>query len=85
MAVLDEFNDRTLTLRAGPRFLFERFDLRPELTARARHLSGKIYSRAAGIRLSGDWHVAEMTAQGEGGRGLAEWGVAIVFLIIVTP
>ena len=53
-----KFNDRTLTLRAGPRFLFERFDLRPELTARARHLSGKIYSRAAGIRLSGDWHVA---------------------------
>ena len=53
-----KFNDRTLTLRAGPRFLFEKFDLRPELTARARHLSGKIYSRAAGIRLSGDWHVA---------------------------
>ena len=26
-----------------------------------------------------------MTAQSEGGRGLAEWGVAIVFLIIVTP
>ena len=28
-----QFNDRTLTLRAGPRFLFEKFDLRPELTA----------------------------------------------------
>ena len=27
----------------------------------------------------------EMKAQSEGGRGLAEWGVAIVFLIIVTP
>ena len=27
-----KFNDRTLTLRAGPRFLFEKFDLRPELT-----------------------------------------------------
>ena len=33
-----KFNDRTLTLRAGPRFLFEKFDLRPELTARARRL-----------------------------------------------
>ena len=53
-----EFNDRTLTLRAGPRFLFEKFDLRPELTARARRLGGETYSRAAGIGLSGDWHVA---------------------------
>ena len=53
-----KFNDRTLTLRAGPRFLFEKFDLRPELTARARRLSGEMYSRAAGIGLSGDWHLA---------------------------
>ena len=53
-----KFNDRTLTLRAGPRFLFEKFDLRPELTARARRLSGEMYSRAAGIELSGDWHLA---------------------------
>ena len=53
-----KFNDRTLTVRAGPRFLFEKFDLRPELTARARRLSGEMYSRAAGIELSGDWHVA---------------------------
>ena len=53
-----EFNDRTLTLRAGPRFLFGKFDLRPELTARARRLGGETYSRAAGIGLSGDWHVA---------------------------
>ena len=53
-----KFNDRTLTLRAGPRFLFEKFDLRPELTARARRLGGETYSRAAGIGLSGDWHVA---------------------------
>ena len=36
-----KFNDRTLTLRAGPRFLFEKFDLRPELTARARRLGGE--------------------------------------------
>ena len=53
-----KFNDRTLTLRAGPRFLFENFDLRPELTARARRLGGEMYSRAAGVELSGDWHVA---------------------------
>ena len=53
-----QFNDRTLTLQAGPRFLFEKFDLRPELTARLRQLGGDTYSRAAGIGLSGDWHVA---------------------------
>ena len=53
-----KFNDRTLTLRAGPRFLFEKFDLRPELTARARRLGGEMYSRAAGIALSGNWQVA---------------------------
>ena len=34
------------------------FDLRPELTARARRLGGEMYSRAAGIELSGAWHVA---------------------------
>ena len=53
-----KFNDRTLTLRAGPRFLFEKFDLRPELTARARRLGGEMYSRAAGVELSGNWQVA---------------------------
>ena len=53
-----KFNDRTLTLRSGPRFLFEKFDLRPELTARARRLDGEMYSRAAGIELSGNWQVA---------------------------
>ena len=53
-----KFNDRTLILRAGPRFLFDKFDLRPELTARARRLGGEIYSRAAGVKLSGNWQVA---------------------------
>ena len=53
-----KFNDRTLTLRSGPRFLFEKFDLRPELTARARRLGGEMYSRAAGIELSGNWQLA---------------------------
>ena len=52
------FNDRTLSLRAGPRFLFERFDLRPELTARGRELGGDTYSRSAGLALSSDWLVA---------------------------
>ena len=53
-----KFNDRTLTVRAGPRFLFEKFDLRPELTARARRLGGEMYNRAAGVELSGNWQVA---------------------------
>ena len=53
-----KFNDRTLTLRAGPRFLFEKFDLRPALKARARRLGGEIYSRAAGVELSGNWQAA---------------------------
>ena len=52
------FDERVLSLRAGPRFLFERFDLRPELTARGRLLGGETYSRAAGVELSGDWQVA---------------------------
>ena len=53
-----QFNDRTLSLRAGPRFLFERFDLRPELTARGRELGGDTYSRSVGLGLSSDWLVA---------------------------
>ena len=53
-----QYNDRTLTLRAGPRFLFERFDLRPALTARARQLGGELYVREGGLEVSGDWQVA---------------------------
>ena len=53
-----QFNDRTLTLRAGPRFIFEDFDLRPELTGRFRELGGETYSRAAGLSLSSDWLIA---------------------------
>ena len=53
-----QFNNRTLTLRAGPRFLFERFDLRPALTARARRLGGELYVRAGGLEVSGDWQMA---------------------------
>jgi len=53
-----QFNDRTLSLRAGPRFLFDRFDLRPELTAQGRELGGDTYSRALGLTLSSDWLIA---------------------------
>ena len=53
-----QYNDRTLTLRAGPRFLFERFDLRPALTLRARRLGGEMYVRAGGVEVSGDWQIA---------------------------
>ena len=53
-----QFNNRTLTLRAGPRFLFERFDLRPALTLRARRLGGEMYVRAGGLEVSGDWQMA---------------------------
>ena len=51
----DQFNERTVNLRAGPRFLFDKFDLRPEVTARQRRLGGDAYSRALGIELSGNW------------------------------
>ena len=53
-----QFNDRTLTLRAGPRLLFDDFDLRPELTGRLRELGGETYSRAAGLGLSSNWILA---------------------------
>ena len=46
-----EYNEQILSLRAGPRFLFETFDLRPELTARGRQLGGDTYSRAGGLEL----------------------------------
>ena len=53
-----QFNDRTLTLRAGPRLLFDDFDLRPELTGRLRELGGDTYSRAFGLGLSSNWVLA---------------------------
>ena len=54
----DDYNDRILSLRAGPRILFEKFDLRPELTTRVRWLGGDRYSRATGAELSSDWLIA---------------------------
>ena len=53
-----DYNDRILSLRAGPRFLFEKFDLRPQLTSRFRWLGGESYSRATGVELSSDWLIA---------------------------
>ena len=53
-----QFNSRTVTLRAGPRFLFEKFDLRPALTGRLQQLGGELYVRAGGLEVSGDWQVA---------------------------
>ena len=53
-----DFNDRILSLRAGPRILFEKFDLRPELTTRIRWLGGESYSREIGVELSSDWLIA---------------------------
>ena len=53
-----QFNNRTLTVRAGPRLLFERFDLRTEVTGRLRQLGGELYVRAGGLELSGDWQAA---------------------------
>ncbi len=53
-----DFNERVLSLRAGPRILFDKFDLRPQLTAQQRWLGGNDYSRAHGAELSGNWTVS---------------------------
>ena len=68
-----EFNDRILSLRAGPRFLFEKFDLRPELTSRFRWLGGESYSRATGVELSSNWLIAPGVAVERLGRGRADF------------
>ena len=53
-----QFNEQFVSLRAGPRFLFSKFDLRPELTARVRLLGNDTYSRSAGFEVSGNWLIA---------------------------
>ena len=53
-----QFNDHTLSVRAGPRFLFKEFDLIPEATTRLRRLGGDTYNRAFGLRLSSNWLAA---------------------------
>ena len=73
-----DFNEQTLSLRAGPRFFFEGFDLRPELVARGRQLGGETYSRAGGLELSGNWLIAP-TWRLSGLAG-AEWNSYETFL-----
>ena len=53
-----QFSERIVSLRAGPRFLFDKFDLRSEASARQRWLGGDVYSRALGLELSGNWLLA---------------------------
>ena len=53
----DRFNERVLSARWGPRFLFGNFDLRPEMTLRERRIGGEIYSRTNGLEVSGNWLV----------------------------
>ncbi len=54
-----DFNEQIVNLYAGPRFLFDKFDLRPDVTARQRWLGGTAYSLALGIGLSGNWLVGQ--------------------------
>ena len=53
-----QFNEQLVSLRAGPRFLFTKFDLRPELTTQVRLLGNDTYSRTVGFDLSGNWLIA---------------------------
>ena len=53
-----QFSEQIVSLRAGPRFLFRKFDLRPELTMQMRRLGDATYSRATGFELSGNWLIA---------------------------
>ncbi|WP_419906622.1 surface lipoprotein assembly modifier [Hoeflea sp.] len=47
------FNERIAGLNAGPRFLFGRSVLHPEVHVRQRWIGGDVYSRSAGLRVSG--------------------------------
>ncbi len=51
------FNERVLSARLGPRFLFGRSDLRVELTARESRLGGEVSGRELGGELSGSWNI----------------------------
>ena len=48
------FNEQTVSLSAGPRFLFARSDLRPQVSVSQRWIGGDVYSRGAGVKLSGE-------------------------------
>lgn len=88
---VDQYNQQFLNLQAGPRLLFRKFDLRPELAARARWIDSDTYSRALGLQLSGNWlitptwrltasvggeHIAYETFLGNGDMYFAQLGVA---------
>ena len=53
----DQFNDRVLSARGGPRFLFDKFDLRQEMTLNERRIGGEVYSRSNGLEISSNWLV----------------------------
>ena len=53
-----QFNEQFISLQAGPRFLFRKFDLRPELLTEVRLLGNDTYSQAVGFELSGNWLIA---------------------------
>ena len=87
----DEYNQQFLNLQAGPRLLFRRFDLRPEVAARVRWIDSDTYSRALGLQLSGNWlitprwrlsaaiggeRIAYETFLGDGDMYFAQLGVA---------
>ena len=87
----DEYNQQFLNLQAGPRLLFRKFDLRPEVAARARWIDSDTYSRALGLQLSGNWlltptlrlsaaiggeRIAYETFLGDGDMYFAQLGVA---------
>ena len=67
----EQFNVRVLSARVGPRFLFEAFDLRPEITVRERRIGGDVYSRAKGFEVSGSWLIGP--AWRVTGSAGAEW------------
>ena len=51
----EQFNDRVLSARGGPRFLFDKFDLRSEMTLNERRIGGDVYSRSNGLDISGNY------------------------------
>ena len=53
----DQFNERVLSARGGPRFLFDKFDLRSEMTLNERRIGGEVYSRSNGLEISGNYLV----------------------------
>ena len=53
----DQFNERVLSARGGPRFLFDKFDLRSEMTVNQRRIGSDVYSWSNGLEISGNYLV----------------------------